>query len=250
MAERKRIRGVAACLMLTSLVLPARPAQAVPVPAASTGPAQAGPAEQPGPPAPSAGPSLGIAPRAGLPGLRPDPDLHPSTAPGGAAAEHGHGVPGRSGAAQPSREERDALLARLAPYGVRPVLDEAGAPALTADRELVLAGGPEALAAMQAAGVELAPGPRAGVSAVRSGERIVGWYVLDDPVAPAPPSAPPNVPPVPSGVPGPVPAQPPAAPVLPKTGPSGTFPLAASGAVLLAAGAVFVRIAARRRARG
>lgn len=255
----KRIHRAAACLVLVALVVPAA-AGASPEP--SPGPAEAAP-------------RTGLA---GLPVLRPDPNPHPSTAPG-EAGDPAHRLPARSG---PGAAERDALLARVAPLGIRAVVDESGAPALTVDHELVLAGGSEGVAALRGAGLETAPGPRDDVVAVRQGGRVVAWYIVDPPAAPgpgAPPPAnappangpPPNSPPrnsppakapsantpspdtPPSRPPaalGPAPAAPLAANPsadLPQTGPNGFLALIVVGLACLLVGLGAVRHARRSR---
>ncbi|MGW0660360.1 hypothetical protein [Streptodolium elevatio] len=264
----KRTRAVAAYLVLSALAVPsawAAPPEPAPtaaradapgdVPAgASAGdrvdapggaPANAAGNAPPGVPqnAPGSTPAgvATAAPRAGVPGLRPDPDPHPSTAPGGTGGAREHGLPGRTDStARPTREDRDALLARVAPLGITPVVDVSGMPALTVDHELVLSGGPEGIAAMQAAGIEVVPGLRSGVSAVRSGGRTVAWYVEN----------PPPLPPAPTGSVAPesgaAPDEP-KSPGLPKTGLGATVQLVALGLLLVAGGTAFVRIAARRR---
>ncbi|WP_436771997.1 hypothetical protein [Yinghuangia sp. YIM S09857] len=237
----KRTRAVAAYLVLSALAVPS--AWAVP--------------PEPAPTAanvPTGAPT--IAPRAGVPGLLPDPDPHPSTAPAEAGGGRERGMPGRTDStARPTRADRDALLARVAPFGIVPVVDVSGVPALTVDHELVLSGGPEGIAAMRAAGIEVVPGMRPGVSAVRSGGRTVAWYVENPPPAasatPAPAGTSAGTPaetPAGTATPGPrtTPDEPPAA-GLPKTGLRATAQLVALGVLLVAGGTAFVRVAARRR---
>jgi LPXTG-motif cell wall-anchored protein len=264
-AVTKRIRAVAACLVFTAL----GPAQAAavaapaPDPGASTSPA---PTPAPGPtPRPAPVWQSDVAPRVGLPELMPDPDPHPSGAPGTRSAP-GHEMPPRpTTSAMPTREERDALLARVAGLGVVPVVDTSGSPVLTVDRQLVLTGKQQGLDAMRASGIEIAPGPRPGVSTVRSGGRIVAWYVLEDDPALAPPPASPPVagrgsagPASPGSPDNPESPESPEGPGssgdaagsdpgLPKTGPRGTALLAAAGLILVAGGAIAVRFATCRR---
>lgn len=230
----KRTRAVAAYLVLSALAVPS--AWAAPPEPGTTAAAAGVPAD-----APTGVPS--IAPRAGVPELLPDPDPHPSTAPGEGPEARGHGIPSRpDSTARPTREDRDALLARVAAIGIQPVVDVAGVPALTVDHELVLFGGPDGVDAMRAAGIEVAPGPRPGVSAVRSGGRMVAWYVENGPTAP-----PESPVPTPSGS-----AEPPPEPPgtgLPQTGLGVTAQLAALGLLLVVGGTTFVRLAARRRRR-
>lgn len=260
----KRTRAVAAYLVLSALAVPS--AWAVPPDPAPTAARADVPGDVPaGAPANAAenvpgSPPTGaptVAPRAGVPELLPDPDPHPSTAPGEAGGAREHGMPGRTDStARPTREDRDVLLARVAPLGITPVVDVAGVPALTVDHELVLSGGPEGIAAMRDVGIEVVPGMRPGVSAVRSGGRTVAWYVENPP--PVPP-----VTPGPSGSAAPQPGTPstdpagrsagpgrpaePADPGLPKTGFAATVQLVALGVLLVAGGTAFVRLAARRR---
>ncbi|GAA4950992.1 hypothetical protein GCM10023205_09720 [Yinghuangia aomiensis] len=252
----KRIRRAAACLVLVALVVPAA-AGASPEP--SPGPAEAAP-------------RTGLA---GIPVLRPDPNPHPSIVPGD-PGDPAHRLPARSGpGGEPSAAERDALLARVAPLGIRAVVDESGVPALTVDHELVLAGGPDGVAALRGAGLEIAPGPRADVVAVRQGGRVVAWYIVDPPAAPGPAAPPPtgappaNSPPANSPLPnspsanGPPPAAGPpaalgpaaAAPLaadapsagLPQTGPNGVLALTVVGLACLLLGLGAVRHARRNR---
>lgn len=251
----KRIRRAAACLVLVALVVPAA-AGASPEP--SPGPAEAAP-------------RTGLA---GIPVLRPDPNPHPSIVPGD-PGDPAHRLPTRSGPGrEPSAAERDALLARVAPLGIRAVVDESGVPALTVDHELVLAGGPDGVAALRGAGLEIAPGPRDDVMAVRQGGRVLAWYIVDPPAVPGPAAPPPtNAAPTGSPLPnspqpnapssgGPPPAGPPAAlrPAaaahlaadppsadLPQTGPNGVLALTVVGLACLLVGLGVVRHARRSR---
>jgi LPXTG-motif cell wall-anchored protein len=255
----KRIRRAAACLVLVALVVPAA-AGASPEP--SPGPAEAAP-------------RTGLA---GLPVLRPDPNPHPSIVPGD-PGDPAHRLPTRSGpGGEPSAAERDALLARVAPLGIRAVVDESGVPALTVDHELVLVGGPDGVAALRGAGLEIAPGPRDDVVAVRQGGRVVAWYIVDPPAVPGP-AAPPatNAPPATAPLPnspspnspnspsanGPPPAVGPPAALgpaaaahlavdapsadLPQTGPNGVLALTVVGLACLLVGLGVVRHARRSR---
>lgn len=234
----KRIRAAAACLMFAALApgtASAAVAAATPDPGASTAPA----------PTPSPDVAPEVAPRAGvpelLPELLPDPNPHPSTAPE-TGGPPGHDRPPRPpSSSAPTTQERDALLARVTPYGIVPVVDTAGTPALTVDDQLVLTGGPQGVDAMRAAGIDVAPGPRPGVSAIRTGGRTVAWYIVEDPALADTP-----LPPVPAedgGSGGAVPG-------LPRTGARATAVLAAAGLVLVLGGAAAVRFATlRRRAR-
>ncbi|MDI2131926.1 LPXTG cell wall anchor domain-containing protein [Yinghuangia seranimata] len=226
----KRVRAVAASFVLTVLTVPVAVGAVAapdPVPPVGQGPATAPMVE----------------PRAGLPGLRPDPNAHPSSAP---ARERE--APGR--ADRPSDAELAALLAAVAPLGIRPVTDVTGVPALTVDHELVLAGGLEGLDALRAAGMQIAPGPRAGVSAVHSGTRIIAWYLVDQPAPGAASGSPAPGSPAPSAAPSSVPSRTPVA-ELPHTGASGTVPVVLVGLVLVAAGGLVVAaVAGRGRARG
>jgi len=177
-----------------------------------------------------------VAPRADPPDLLPDPDPQRSNPPG-------HAVPARPPSG-PTAEERDALLARVAPYGITPVSDTAGAPALTVEGELVLSGGPAGIAALRAAGLEVLPGPRAGVSIVRSGGRVLAWYLDDRTLASADP------PPRPTGSEtSAVPSRSPSG--LPDTGTDTAVPIGLVGLLFVLAGAAVVYItAARRQGRG
>lgn len=211
------------------------------------GPAAAVPGVSPVPPvAAEASPGVAeVAPRVAVPGLVPDPNPHPSPGPG-----RGREVPVRPAVTErPTAAEREALLARVAPMGIRPVVDVTGVPALTVDDELVLSGPPEGVAAMRAGGLDVAAGPRAGVSAVRSGDRIIAWYVADEPTPVVTTSAPP-VPPAPGVGEAKEPPPAPADPGLPRTGSRHAVPLGLFGTVLVLGGAAVVRFAgARRRSR-
>lgn len=206
--------------------------------------------------------------------LRPDPNPHPSIVPGD-PGDPAHRLPTRAGPGEPSAAERDALLARVAPLGIRAVVDESGVPALTVDHELVLAGGPDGVAALRGAGLEIAPGPRDDVVAVRQGGRVVAWYIVDPPAvpgpaAPPPTNAPPNNSPLPNSAPpnspsanGPPPAAAPPAALapaaaahlaadppsaeLPQTGPNGVLALTVVGLACLLVGLGVVRHARRSR---
>ncbi|HSA51308.1 MAG TPA: hypothetical protein VLH10_14540 [Yinghuangia sp.] len=231
-----RIRTVLACLAFTALVAPIAASTAAP--GAATGAAVPEPA--PSSAVPTAIGVGDIAPRADPPDLVPDPDPNRSDAPG--QSPLGHAIPQRPAGSAPSREERDALLAKVAPYGIVPVPDAAGAPALTADRELVLSGGPDGIDALRAAGLEVLPGPRPGVSAVRSGGRLLAWYLDDSALASTqPPVFPPA--PEPSAVPSPPPTG------LPDTGTGAAVPIGLVGLLFILAGAAVVYVTAACRPR-
>lgn len=220
-----RIRTVVACVAFTALAVPTlapgTTVAAVPEPTPEPSAAASGSAASVN--------GLGaIAPRAEPPDLLPDPGPQQPDVPG-------HAVPLRPPSG-PTREERDALLARVAPYGIVPVTDAAGAPALTVEGELVLSGGPDGVDAMRSAGLEVLPGPRAGVSAVRSGGRVVAWYLDDSTLASA---APPLRAAAPASTRG----------ALPDTGTDAAVPIGLVGLLLILAGAAVVHVTAARRPR-
>ncbi|UGQ15231.1 hypothetical protein LO772_17690 [Yinghuangia sp. ASG 101] len=228
-----RIRTVVACVAFTALAALAAPTGA---PGATI--AVAAPEPTPQPSVTASAPvaavnGLGaVVPRAEPPDLLPDPGPRQPDAPG-------HAVPERPPPG-PTPEERDRLLTRVAPYGIAPVTDAAGAPALTVEGELVLSGGPDGIAAMRADGLEVLPGPRAGVSVVRSGGRVLAWYLDDSTLASA--AAPPRAA---EAEPSAVAAS--ARHELPDTGPDAAVPIGLVGLLLVVAGAAVVHITAARR---
>ncbi|MGC0415405.1 hypothetical protein [Embleya sp. AB8] len=224
-------RLAAGCVSAATLVLLGAPAFAG-APAPGPRPASAGGFAAP---APSAASSPAATPRGLAPALHPDPPV-PARMP---VVPTGPNRPAPTANAA-TQEEWERLLDRLAAHGVRPLTDESGQAVLDVEHELVLTGGNEGLDALRSWGAEITADDRPGVYAVRSGGRVVAWYLLE---------------PDPAGSPAtPAPVTPPtfdAPPTLPTTGPSvvDLTLIALGGAGIVCAGGLLVRCfpAPRRR---
>jgi hypothetical protein len=170
-------RLAAGCVLAAAVVLPGTAVLAN-GPSAPTSTTPSG--SEPFPPAVPAGESsAGQSPvtsrgyTQGGPELRPDPPANASTAPGAGRAPKPP-VPGA-----PTQQEWERLLDRLAPHGVRPVTDESGQVVLDSEHLLVLTGGADGLVELRSWGAEITAEERPDVYAVRSGGRVVAWYLME-----------------------------------------------------------------------
>ncbi|MYV96840.1 hypothetical protein GT354_00805 [Streptomyces sp. SID3343] len=125
----------------------------------------------------------------------------------------------------PTPQEWERLLDRLALHGVRPVTDESGQAVLDGEGLLILAGGDDGPAELRSWGAEITAEERPDVYAVRSGGRVVAWYLMEH--RPVLTVVPPPTTPSPGAPPGPPQAPSPGTPA----GPSpGTSPSSSPGA--------------------
>jgi LPXTG-motif cell wall-anchored protein len=169
-------RLAAGCVLAASVALPGPATLAstdgsgVPAPASATPSA-----------APAVGSSSGQSPAVTSRGYaQSGPELHPDPPPNAnTAPESGRTPKPPTVLGAPTQQEWEHLLDRLARHGVRPITDESGQVVLDSEYLLVLAGGAEGLTELRSWGAEITPEERPDVYAVRSGGRVVAWYLME-----------------------------------------------------------------------